>query len=95
MERPNNNESRWWEGALCAQTDPPLFHPEPGGGAIPDTRAAKKVCANCGVSDACLEDALRTGDNEFGIRGGLTPSQRRRLLESRGLPTSEEGTASS
>ena len=64
----------WQEEALCAQTDPEAFFPEKGG----STREAKKVCLTCEVRDACLEYAL-LHDERFGIWGGLSERERRRL----------------
>lgn len=40
---------------------------------------AKQICKPCPVWRDCLDDALRTGDNEHGIRGGLKPCERRAL----------------
>jgi WhiB family transcriptional regulator, redox-sensing transcriptional regulator len=41
---------------------------------------ARAICAGCGVQGECLEFALRNPDEtEFGVWGGATPSQRRRL----------------
>ncbi|MBF4161854.1 WhiB family transcriptional regulator [Nocardioides acrostichi] len=64
----------WQERALCAQTDPEAFFPEKGG----STREAKKVCLTCDVRQDCLEAAL-TNDERFGIWGGLSERERRRL----------------
>lgn len=59
--------------------DPELFFPAPGQRG--KAARAKRVCARCPVRAACLADALATHD-EYGIRGGLTPNERRmeRLL---------------
>lgn len=43
--------------------------------------SAKAICGPCPVRDACLADALRTGDNHWGIRGGLKPEERRKLAK--------------
>jgi len=67
-------EPGWQERALCAQTDPEAFFPEKGG----STRDAKKVCTSCDVKQECLEYAL-TNDERFGIWGGLSERERRRL----------------
>ncbi len=67
-------ELRWQEQALCAQTDPEAFFPEKGG----STREAKKVCGRCDVRDECLDYALGN-DERFGIWGGLSERERRRL----------------
>ena len=64
----------WQERALCAQTDPEAFFPEKGG----STREAKNDCAACEVRQECLEYALEN-DERFGIWGGLSERERRRL----------------
>ena len=64
----------WRAHALCAQTDPEAFFPEKGG----STREAKKVCQACPVRGECLEYAL-THDERFGIWGGLSERERRKL----------------
>ncbi len=69
----------WQEQALCAQTDPEAFFPEKGG----STREAKRICRACGVRDECLEFALRH-DERFGIWGGLSERERRRLKKRMG-----------
>lgn len=67
-------DDQWQERALCAQTDPEAFFPEKGG----STREAKRICLGCEVRDACLEYAL-AHDERFGIWGGLSERERRRL----------------
>lgn len=64
----------WQQLALCAQTDPEAFFPEKGG----STREAKAICAACEVRAECLEYAL-TKDERFGIWGGLSERERRRM----------------
>lgn len=64
----------WQADALCAQTDPEAFFPEKGG----STREAKKVCDGCEVRAQCLEYALEN-DERFGIWGGLSERERRKL----------------
>jgi WhiB family transcriptional regulator, redox-sensing transcriptional regulator len=64
----------WHERALCAQTDPEAFFPEKGG----STREAKKICTGCEVRAECLTYALGH-DERFGIWGGLSERERRRL----------------
>ncbi len=67
-------EEEWQDRALCAQTDPEAFFPEKGG----STREAKKICLSCEVRVECLEYALEN-DERFGIWGGLSERERRRL----------------
>lgn len=64
----------WQDQALCAQTDPEAFFPEKGG----STREAKRICVGCDVKQECLEYALMQ-DERFGIWGGLSERERRRL----------------
>jgi WhiB family redox-sensing transcriptional regulator len=64
----------WQSDSLCAQTDPEAFFPEKGG----STRDAKKICASCDVRAQCLEYALQN-DERFGIWGGLSERERRKL----------------
>ncbi len=67
-------ELQWQERSLCAQTDPEAFFPEKGG----STREAKRVCLSCEVRVECLEYALEN-DERFGIWGGLSERERRRV----------------
>ncbi|MDN3496428.1 WhiB family transcriptional regulator [Planococcus sp. APC 4015] len=64
----------WQTDALCSQTDPEAFFPEKGG----STRDAKRICTTCDVRDQCLEYALQN-DERFGIWGGLSERERRKL----------------
>ena len=69
-----DDEQGWQERALCAETDPEAFFPEKGG----STREAKKICTGCEVRAECLEYALGN-DERFGIWGGLSERERRKL----------------
>lgn len=60
--------------ASCAQTDLETFFSE----NKLDSKVAKRVCAGCEVAAACLSYAL-ANDEPFGIWGGKTPSERRKL----------------
>jgi WhiB family transcriptional regulator, redox-sensing transcriptional regulator len=70
----DDEDEQWQERALCAQTDPEAFFPEKGG----STREAKRICLGCEVKDRCLDYAL-AHDERFGIWGGLSERERRRL----------------
>ena len=74
MEEDDAGELGWQDRALCAQTDPEAFFPEKAG----STREAKRVCRSCDVRAECLEYALEN-DERFGIWGGLSERERRRL----------------
>ena len=69
-----DEQESWQDRALCAQTDPEAFSPEKGG----STREAKKICTGCEVKAECLEYAL-ANDERFGIWGGLSERERRRI----------------
>jgi WhiB family redox-sensing transcriptional regulator len=73
------DELDWQDRALCAQTDPEAFFPEKGG----STREAKRVCRSCEVRAECLEYALEH-DERFGIWGGMSERERRRLKRQAG-----------
>ena len=73
-----DNPLAWQTDSLCAQTDPEAFFPEKGG----STRDAKKICTSCEVKAQCLEYALQN-DERFGIWGGLSERERRRLRRAR------------
>ena len=78
---PSDSEpAGWQEKALCAQTDPEAFFPEKGG----STREAKRVCSSCEVRAVCLEYALEN-DERFGIWGGLSERERRRMRRSQAM----------
>ena len=78
---PSDSEpAGWQEKALCAQTDPEAFFPEKGG----STREAKRVCGSCEVRAECLEYALQN-DERFGIWGGLSERERRRMRRSQAV----------
>ncbi len=69
----------WQADSLCAQTDPEAFFPEKGG----STREAKRVCVSCEVRVECLDYAL-ANDERFGIWGGLSERERRKLRKRAG-----------
>lgn len=73
VENPITDLS-WQEDGLCMQTDPEAFFPEKGG----STKAAKQVCVGCEVRAECLQYALNN-DERFGIWGGLSERERRKL----------------
>jgi WhiB family redox-sensing transcriptional regulator len=71
----------WRDRAACADADPSLFH------TAGRTAAAKAVCATCPVLAECRENQLsweasgpaRYRDNAFGVVGGLSGAERRRI----------------
>jgi WhiB family transcriptional regulator, redox-sensing transcriptional regulator len=70
----------WKARANCMGVDPDLFFPERG----MSTREAKEVCRGCVVREDCLEYALANGE-KFGIWGGLSERERRRIRRARAM----------
>jgi WhiB family redox-sensing transcriptional regulator len=75
-----DEDTSWQDYANCLGVDPDLFFPERGA----STREAKEVCRGCVVRDDCLEYALRNGE-KFGIWGGMSERERRRIRRQRAL----------
>lgn len=73
-------DHEWAKLGNCLGCDPDLFFPERGA----STREAKAVCGACVVKDECLEFALRTNE-KFGIWGGTSERERRRMRRARNL----------
>lgn len=67
-------QPEWMKDAVCASTDPESFFPERGG----SPRDAKKFCLSCPVRAQCLAYAMGR-DERFGVWGGLSERERRRL----------------
>jgi WhiB family redox-sensing transcriptional regulator len=86
---PVAEEDRTWQvRANCMGVDPDLFFPERGA----STREAKEVCRGCVVREDCLEYALANGE-KFGIWGGLSERERRRIRRARALVRRGGGSA--
>lgn len=71
LNTTHDDPEDWRNEAICNQTD---FFPEKGGTTAP----AKKICLDCPVRAECLQYAL-DHDERFGIWGGLSERERRRL----------------
>lgn len=69
----------WHWDALCAETDPEVFFPEKG----EPSDAAKAICTRCPVQAECLDYALRH-DERYGVWGGTSERDRRRLRKEAG-----------
>lgn len=71
------SDYRWMASALCAQTDPDLFHPEGRGRTYRDART---ICGRCPVQRQCRAHADRlraeTGDDIRGMWAEQTPRER-------------------
>ena len=86
----DNEEPTWHDFANCLGVDPDLFFPERGA----STREAKEVCRGCVVRPDCLEFALANGE-KFGIWGGMSERERRRIRRQRALERQQAAITSS
>lgn len=75
----------WQSDAKCLGVNPDLFFPERGA----STKEAKSVCRECAVRDNCLEYAIRNNE-KFGIWGGLSERERRRIRRARALERAQQ-----
>lgn len=74
----NQGPRAWQARANCMGVDPELFFPERGS----STREAKEVCRGCVVRPECLEFAIANSE-KFGIWGGMSERERRRVRRAR------------
>jgi WhiB family redox-sensing transcriptional regulator len=74
----NQGPRAWQARANCMGVDPELFFPERGS----STREAKEVCRGCVVRGDCLEFAIANSE-KFGIWGGMSERERRRVRRAR------------
>jgi WhiB family transcriptional regulator, redox-sensing transcriptional regulator len=65
----------WQESAACFGIDPDVFFPVSEEEAGP----ALAFCGACGIRAECLSWALKNSER-YGVWGGLTEQQRRRLM---------------
>jgi WhiB family transcriptional regulator, redox-sensing transcriptional regulator len=69
----------WQDHAECRGAHGVFF---PGRGE--DTRALKAICASCPVRECCLDHALANGE-KWGVWGGTSERERRRIRKTRRL----------
>lgn len=77
----NERRDYWERLAACRDSDLDFFDDEPDAVA-----AAKKVCSSCPVRLQCLHKGR---EEDFGIWGGLTPSERRKAAKKRAAAAGE------
>jgi WhiB family redox-sensing transcriptional regulator len=69
---------RWTDRAACRGTDTEIFFPA----NAEEEAEALSICATCPVRAQCLDYAVRNRET-YGIWGGTTPEQRRRMRRER------------
>jgi len=70
----------WHDHANCKGADADLFFPGAGG----STKKARALCAACEVKIECLDYSVDSGE-KFGIWGGLSERERRRVRRKRAV----------
>lgn len=81
------SDDLWRTEAACRGGDLNVFFPvrddeNESGGYYSE---ARKICARCPVSAACLDWAIANGQTQFGMLGGTTPVERRKIARERRL----------
>lgn len=71
-----------WTGALCASSDPDMWHPR--GGDWPSSLMAQQICLDCPLLEQCREYAIGHHDVS-GIWGATTEKDRQRIRRERGI----------
>ncbi len=81
-----SDQLAWQDLANCRGADPDLFFPERGA----STRTAKSICRECSVRAECLEFAIVSSE-KFGIWGGLSERERRKIRRERAASARKVG----
>jgi len=68
----------WMAEGKCREVPPAVFFPSDGLGV----QSAQRICADCPVSETCLEYAL-VNRIDHGVWGGRSERERRRILRRR------------
>lgn len=76
----------WRAAAACADLDPDSMYP--GRGDSPS--ACRALCAVCPARDACIEAGLT---ERFGVWGGLSERDRRKVRRQRGIHLDEDAAS--
>lgn len=82
-------DRNWQKFSICNQYDPETFYQETPQGIA----EAKAICGQCPVRFQCLAWGLDLGDI-WGVLGGLSGEERRRLLQGRGVVRRSAATES-
>lgn len=78
MALENLHKIDWMEQAACKGVDTNIFFQDQGA----SYKRAKAICIRCDVQIQCLDYVMRNGgthDDEFGLWGGKTPMERRKM----------------
>lgn len=78
-----------FEGQRCGAGDTEIFFPESEYG--PQAQAAKAICRECPARLECLNWAVETAQ-PYGIWGGATNEERRRMRRNRTRTRSQANT---
>jgi WhiB family redox-sensing transcriptional regulator len=70
------------ERAKCRNIDKDVFFPLIVRGQVAwrEYKQAVQICKKCAVRKQCLDYALRLNELDYGVYGGKTPRERRRIV---------------
>lgn len=77
VDQPTGDELAWQERGVCRGMDSAVFFPEERNSSKL-IQQAKQICRHCEVWRECQQWAL-TRHEEFGVWGGLSEPDRRRI----------------
>ena len=86
--RPREPLPEWSERSSCKGVDPDLFFPEGPSAALAQ---AKEICRGCPVRNPCLDYAIDNNER-FGVWGGTSERERRRITRARRAQGKAPGT---
>jgi WhiB family redox-sensing transcriptional regulator len=75
---PDTKRPADWRSQAACLGKAAAMHPDNNEREI---ATAKAICARCPVRVECFWDAVRTGDNEHGVRAGLRANERRARIK--------------
>jgi WhiB family redox-sensing transcriptional regulator len=84
LPKPLMDNYDWQLQGACRQSNPDQFffaESERGRRRMAREQAAKALCAQCPVIEACLKHALEVRE-PYGVWGGTTPEEREAMLTS-------------
>lgn len=83
-------DRNWVGRAACSGLDPAIFYPP----TDEDADAAKAICGECPVQEACLEHAIDHREKN-GVWGGATERERLRIIRRRRRVRAQVGNIAS
>ncbi len=77
-QEKSDEDRKWWKRGACSELNPDWTDKYFYSDKKENQEIAKSFCAVCPVRTECLDDAVKS-KNKFGIWGGTTYEERKRL----------------